>query len=59
MTSSFCSQDDPSKGSSIEKRPMKVLIVGGGIVGLTIAQGCRENGISYELFERDVEGQAS
>lgn len=35
---------------------MKVLIIGGGIVGLTIAQGCHENGIPYELFERDTEG---
>lgn len=40
-----------------DKRPMKVLVVGGGIVGLMIAQGCRENGIPYELFERDTEGR--
>lgn len=59
MTNSFCSQDGPSRsrGSSTENRPLKVLIVGGGIVGLTIAQGCRENGIPYELFERDTEGR--
>lgn len=54
---SYLSQNDAKKAASPEKRPMKVLIAGGGIVGLTIAQGCRENGIPYELFERDTEGR--
>lgn len=33
-----------------------MLIIGAGIVGLTIAQGCRENAIPFEIFERDVKG---
>ncbi|KAH6681818.1 hypothetical protein B0J14DRAFT_223642 [Halenospora varia] len=33
--------------------PLHVLIAGAGVVGLTIAQGCRQNGISYSIFERD------
>ena len=44
-------------GNTVAKQPMHVLIAGGGIVGLTIAQGCRENGIPYTLFERDTEGE--
>ncbi|KAI1850383.1 hypothetical protein JX265_002281 [Neoarthrinium moseri] len=40
---------------SMDKRPMHVLIAGGGIVGLTVAQGCREHGIPYTLFEKETE----
>jgi hypothetical protein len=40
-----------------QKEEFKVLIIGAGIVGLTIAQGCRENGIPFEIFERDQKGE--
>lgn len=38
---------------------LKVLIVGAGVVGLTLAQGCRENGIDFEIVERDETGKRS
>lgn len=31
--------------------------MGAGIVGLTLAQGCRENGIEFEIVERDETGK--
>ncbi|KAI1098461.1 FAD/NAD(P)-binding domain-containing protein [Jackrogersella minutella] len=42
--------------TSFGKDKMHVLIAGGGIVGLTIAQGCRENNIPYTVFESETEG---
>ena len=30
-----------------------ILVIGAGIVGLTIAQACRKKGIPYRIFERD------
>lgn len=30
-----------------------ILIIGAGIIGLTLAQAFRKRGISYQIFERD------
>ncbi|KUJ14224.1 FAD/NAD(P)-binding domain-containing protein [Mollisia scopiformis] len=32
--------------------PKEVLIIGAGVVGLTLAQGCREAGIPFRIFEQ-------
>ncbi|KAJ5188314.1 Monooxygenase FAD-binding [Penicillium cf. griseofulvum] len=37
---------------------MHVLIVGAGTGGLTLAQNLRKRGISYEIFERDVDSNS-
>jgi len=29
-----------------------ILIIGAGVVGLTLAQGCREAGIAFKIFEK-------
>jgi salicylate hydroxylase len=33
--------------------PLHVLIIGGGIGGLTLAQGLRKSGVSVAVYERD------
>lgn len=38
----------PSTGSTLND----VLIIGAGIVGLTLAQGLREAGIPFQIFEK-------
>jgi 2-polyprenyl-6-methoxyphenol hydroxylase-like FAD-dependent oxidoreductase len=32
----------------------KLLIIGGGISGLALAQGCKKHGIKFHVYERDV-----
>ncbi|KAF8855207.1 FAD/NAD(P)-binding domain-containing protein [Acephala macrosclerotiorum] len=48
-----------TRSKASQEDGFKVLIIGAGIVGLTIAQGCRENGIPFEIFERDEGGSKS
>ena len=38
--------------------PPKVLIIGAGISGLTLAQLLRKQGIPFEIFERDANPSA-
>jgi protoporphyrinogen oxidase len=36
------------------KNSSPLLIIGAGIVGLTLAQGCREAKIPFEIYEQDA-----
>jgi 2-polyprenyl-6-methoxyphenol hydroxylase-like FAD-dependent oxidoreductase len=46
-------QARPDNGSRGE-RPLHVVIVGGGIGGLCLAQGLKKAGVSFALYERDL-----
>jgi 2-polyprenyl-6-methoxyphenol hydroxylase-like FAD-dependent oxidoreductase len=41
---------DTTKSKFDNSRP--ILIIGAGVVGLTLAQGCREAGIPFQIFEK-------
>lgn len=41
-----------------EKHPPHVLIIGAGMSGLTLAHQLKQNNITFEIFERDPDGDA-
>ena len=45
----------PAINSIVHARPapLQVLIIGGGIGGLTLAQGLKKSGVSVAVYERD------
>jgi 2-polyprenyl-6-methoxyphenol hydroxylase-like FAD-dependent oxidoreductase len=45
-------------GDGHTKSMPPLLVIGAGIIGLTLAQACRENDIPYEIFERDAKAEA-
>lgn len=52
--SSLFSQEGSSGGSQHGKRPLRLLIAGGGIGGLVLALAAKNKGMDVTVFERDL-----